>query len=94
MKYKLNQWYLFSGNYGVSTITELVYLKEYDEKAELYKGCCVSCNHSPITKKNFIQMNDLASFRVYELSNHEICSYKEAREYIDTWTAEFFNLCE
>lgn len=99
---KLNQWYLKITEYPkfdnclIKTI-ELFYAVGCDSQYEMYRGYSASLFEFGYTedfkKTNQVCFNDNKTLPTTSLIEYEPISYKEAGEYIDGFTAQYFNLC-
>ena len=99
---KLSQWYLKITEYPkedncLFKTTELFYGLEYDSQYEMCRGYYVSLFEFGYTeefkKTNQVCFNDNKSLPPTSLLEYEPISYKEAGEYIEGFTAKYFNLC-
>jgi hypothetical protein len=99
---KLDQWYLKITEYPkydncLFKTTELFYALEYHPQYDIYSGYYVSLFEFGYTEDfkntNQVCFNDNKSLPTTSLIEYEPISYKEAGEYIDGFTAQYFNLC-
>jgi hypothetical protein len=78
--------------------TELFYAVEYHFQYDMYYGYYVSLFEfgyaEEFKKTNQTCFNDNKSLPSTSLIEYGPISYKEAKEYIDGFTAQYFNLCE
>lgn len=100
---KLDQWYLKITEYPkcdncLFKTTELFYALEYHSQYDMYYGYSVSLfefgNTEDFKKTNQTCFNDNKTLSTTSLIEYEPISYKEAEEYIDGFTSQYFNLCK
>lgn len=97
---KLNQWYFKITEYPkkdncLFKTTDLFYALEYHSVYDIYSGYYVSLFEFGDTENfkhtNQVCFNDNKTLPTTSLIEYEPISYKEAREYIDGFTAQYFN---
>ena len=100
---KLNQWYFKVSEHPkfdncLFKTTDLFYALEYNSQYDMYSGYSVSLlefgNTEDFKETTQTCFNDNKTLSTTSLIEYEPVSYKEAGEYIDGFTAQYFNLCK
>lgn len=99
---KLNQWYFKVSEHPKFDncqfkSTDLFYALEYHPQYDMCSGYFVSYlefgGTEDFKKSTQVCFNDNKTLSKAALLDYEPISYKEAGEYIDGFTAQYFNLC-
>ena len=100
---KLNQWYLKVSEHPKFDncqfkSTDLFYALEYNSQYDMYSGYSVSLlefgNTEDFKETAQTCFNDNKTLSTTSLIEYEPVSYKEAGEYINGFTTQYFNLCK